>query len=420
MTAYDAAGNVSDFSEPADVTTPDLTPPAVPVNLRAASESESVTLTWNASSDNVAVSDYVVYRDGLPIATPGGTATSYTDDALVEDTLHRYQVTARDGAGNESAASNEVARMIDLTAPTVPSNLRAVSSSQSVALTWGASSDAVGVTNYVVYRDGLPLATLGGTATSYTDNALVGNTLHRYQVTARDGAGNESAKSSEVIRTLVDTTRAGRADPVRVALRPQRAADLDRGHRQRGCDRLHDLPGRGRDRDEHHGGIHRQRGAARSLVQLHRAGAGRRGQPQRRVELGQRVRAGRHHGPDRPDQRARHGRSYRDTADRGDLERLDRQPRGDELLPLPGQCEVPATRQRDQLHRHRPDRRHSLHLQGLRPRRCRELERTVGQHQRDSAARTADRSGRPSRAGRRSRPAHSRSRGRWPAPSPAA
>ena len=204
--AYDGAGHTSDLSEPAVVTTPDETPPTAPTELKAVSAPASVALTWKAASDNLAVDAYVVYRDSLPVATLGGTATSWTDSALSGTTLHRYEVAARDAAENESTKSNEVARTIDATAPSVPQNLRAVSASQSVALTWNASTDNVGVSGYVVYRDGLPVATPGATATTWTDSALLGNTLHRYRVAARDASGNESARSNEVARTLADTT----------------------------------------------------------------------------------------------------------------------------------------------------------------------------------------------------------------------
>jgi fibronectin type 3 domain-containing protein len=204
--AYDAAGHSSGLSEPAVVTTTDATAPSPPTELAAVSAPASVALTWKVGSDNVAVTNHVVYRDGLPVATLGATATSWTDSALVGPTLHRYQVTARDAAGLESTKSNEVARTIDQTAPSVPGNLRAASTSTSVALTWNPSTDDVGVSGYVVYRDGLPVATPGATATTWTDNALVGSTLHRYRVAARDASGNESAKSNEVARTLADTT----------------------------------------------------------------------------------------------------------------------------------------------------------------------------------------------------------------------
>ena len=100
MVAYDAAGNTSTPSDAVSVTTPDPTAPARPLNLRAVSSPQSVALTWNASTDNVGVTNYVVYRDGFPQMTVSGTTTSWTDNALNGSTLHRYQVLARDLAGN--------------------------------------------------------------------------------------------------------------------------------------------------------------------------------------------------------------------------------------------------------------------------------------------------------------------------------
>ncbi len=204
VTAYDAAGNLSDEGEQADVTMPDATAPSTPLELKAVSSTQSVALDWKPSTDNVGVANYLVYRDGAaqPIVTLGATVTGWTDSAPVGSTLHRYRVTAKDAAGNESVKSNEVVRTIDSTAPSIPPNLRAVSAPRSVALTWDASTDGVGVTNYVVYRDSLPVVTLGGTTTGWTDTAPVGTTLHRYRVTAKDAAGNESAKSNEVARTI--------------------------------------------------------------------------------------------------------------------------------------------------------------------------------------------------------------------------
>lgn len=83
VAAFDAAGNASPISAPAAVTTPDVTVPSVPLDLRAVSTSQNVALTWRASTDNVGVTNYVVFRDGLPLVTLGGTALGHTDSALV-------------------------------------------------------------------------------------------------------------------------------------------------------------------------------------------------------------------------------------------------------------------------------------------------------------------------------------------------
>ena len=85
----------------------DTQAPTVPGGLAVGSTtSSSVTLSWNASTDNTAVTGYDVYRDGTKA---GSTATtSYTDSGLSASTTYRYTVRAKDAAGNTSAASTAV------------------------------------------------------------------------------------------------------------------------------------------------------------------------------------------------------------------------------------------------------------------------------------------------------------------------
>ncbi|MEV6105036.1 glycoside hydrolase family 48 protein [Streptomyces sp. NPDC051940] len=85
----------------------DTTAPTVPTGLAVtATTANSVSLSWTASTDDTGVAAYDVYRDGTPVASP--TATSYTDTGLSAATAYRYQVAARDAAGNASALSAEV------------------------------------------------------------------------------------------------------------------------------------------------------------------------------------------------------------------------------------------------------------------------------------------------------------------------
>ena len=78
--------------------------PSVPANLSAtAVATTQINLSWDASTDNVAVTGYQVFRDGTQIAT--STGTSYSDTGLSPDTTYSYTVTAFDAALNISAAS---------------------------------------------------------------------------------------------------------------------------------------------------------------------------------------------------------------------------------------------------------------------------------------------------------------------------
>jgi cellulose 1,4-beta-cellobiosidase len=112
--ARDAAGNVSAASAPLTVTTDegagpgeDTTAPTAPTGLRVAGvTTSSVSLAWNASSDDTGVDGYRVYRGGEVVAEVAGT--SYTDTGLEAGTAHVYAVRAVDAAGNVSATSGTV------------------------------------------------------------------------------------------------------------------------------------------------------------------------------------------------------------------------------------------------------------------------------------------------------------------------
>ena len=88
-----------------DGTAPDILPPSPPANLAAATAgSRSVNLTWTATTDNVGVVAYEIYRDGSLLATT--TGAGFTDNTVVPATSYSYAVKARDAAGNSSASSN--------------------------------------------------------------------------------------------------------------------------------------------------------------------------------------------------------------------------------------------------------------------------------------------------------------------------
>jgi chitinase len=85
----------------------ETTAPTVPGNLRSTSVTAgSVALAWDASTDNVGVTGYEVYRGTSLVATV--TGTTYTDTGRSANTAYTYTVRARDAAGNRSAASNAV------------------------------------------------------------------------------------------------------------------------------------------------------------------------------------------------------------------------------------------------------------------------------------------------------------------------
>lgn len=104
-------GSTSIFYMSKGVSSGDMQPPSVPASLVAtAPSSSSIALTWSASTDDVGVTGYRVYRAGSGAFALVGTSASpgFTDSGLLSSTTYSYRVTALDAVGRESAVSNTV------------------------------------------------------------------------------------------------------------------------------------------------------------------------------------------------------------------------------------------------------------------------------------------------------------------------
>ncbi len=100
--AYTAVHNALDGGPPGDTQ-----PPTTPGTLSSSGvTSTSVNLAWGASTDNVGVTGYNIYRDGTLLTTV--TTTSTTVSGLTPATAYQFFVRARDAAGNLSTQSNTV------------------------------------------------------------------------------------------------------------------------------------------------------------------------------------------------------------------------------------------------------------------------------------------------------------------------
>lgn len=228
VVAYDAAGNAS-ISDPVAATVPDSVAPTVPGNVAAQVNEESVELSWEASSDNVAVTGYQVHRGDSEGFTPSAETliaeqaeTSYVDEP--EAGTWHYKVLAVDAAGNVSAPSAAVSATIvvipDTQAPTAPV-VAATVDDNDVELTWvGTSTDNKAVVGYRVYRSSSEDFTPGASTLiaeideeTYRDGGLEPGTYY-YKVTARDAAGNVSDASAAASASIA----AAPVDPVTVAV----------------------------------------------------------------------------------------------------------------------------------------------------------------------------------------------------------
>lgn len=183
VTPTDSLGNTFDvqtfdFGTTAPNTIIDSTPPA-----QAAATSGTFAFHASATPATFACS------------MDGGAATACTSPASytnLADGPHTFRVAATTSGGTDQTPATYT-WTVDTTPPSDPTVSAAAASPTSVNVTWGASTDNIGVTAYDVTRDGAALASVAGTVTSYTDATASPNTPYQYAVRARDAAGNPSA-----------------------------------------------------------------------------------------------------------------------------------------------------------------------------------------------------------------------------------
>src|SRR5436189_1323560 len=106
-------------------------------------------------------------------------------------------LTGCNGVGEAETSNGTGNTPADTTSPSPPAGLTgAAAGSTGANLSWSASTDNVGVTGYIVRRNGVQVAT--PVTTSFADTGLSAATTYSYTVAARDAAGNISPNSTSV------------------------------------------------------------------------------------------------------------------------------------------------------------------------------------------------------------------------------
>jgi uncharacterized protein (TIGR03790 family) len=185
------------------------TPPTTPGNVSAtAVSSTQINVSWSASTDNVAVTGYQVFRNGSLAGT--ATALSYSDTGLAASTTYSYTVAAFDAAGNVSSQSapaiattltpDTIPPTVSITAPVTNAT---VSNTVVVSAT---ANDNVAVANVQFQLNGM---NLGASLTSapYTvswNTTTTANGSYTLTAIATDTSGN-AATSTPVMVTVSNT-----------------------------------------------------------------------------------------------------------------------------------------------------------------------------------------------------------------------
>jgi len=172
----------------------DITAPSVPDGLTATAVfAGQIDLSWEASTDNVGVVGYKIYRDGVDVGLSANA--SYSDTGLSETNSYCYTVSAYDAAGNESGQGGQACTTTISNIPPIATIISPLNGSSFYAGDMinfqgtGADSDGTIVSYDWDFGDG-STSTLQNTSHSYTSTGAYTVAL---TVTDDDGATGDAS-----------------------------------------------------------------------------------------------------------------------------------------------------------------------------------------------------------------------------------
>ena len=133
----------------------DTQAPTTPTSLTANGTTQSsVSLSWNASSDNVGVSGYDVYQ-GTSTIVGTTSSTSFNVTGLSANTTYTFYVRAKDAAGNVSGWSNAATATTTGSTPTgyCASNSNSSTYEHIAGVQVGSFSNTSGASNYTDFTN---------------------------------------------------------------------------------------------------------------------------------------------------------------------------------------------------------------------------------------------------------------------------
>lgn len=162
-------------------------------------EAVSISLEWEESEDNESTVSYQIFRGSRQV---GETKDTYfTDTGLKPAQRYDYVIYAVDESGNISESSDVFVAETeaDIEPPTKPEGINLFTrTGSSLTIGWRKSKDNVGITGYRIYRNGEFVVQVDAAAREYKDINRSTDEVNCYQVSAVDGAGNESELSEAV------------------------------------------------------------------------------------------------------------------------------------------------------------------------------------------------------------------------------
>lgn|GEM_PF-1707625 len=167
-------------------------------------------LNWSQAVGHPTVAAYRIYVNGDLFTEADAVTRNYALTGLQANSLYTIKIEAGDAGGRWSADGPQLtlhtmadpdAGAVDRMAPFWPQNSEIIPSKiteNGMRLDWTTADDDTAVSHYRIYRNGLVIATLPGSASNYAVDGLSPDTTYLFKVEAGDASGNWSHSGPNV------------------------------------------------------------------------------------------------------------------------------------------------------------------------------------------------------------------------------
>ena len=210
----------------------DVEAPTIPSNLAVTGvTSSSVSLTWTASTDNVDVAGYEVYKDGVLFGTANSTSTTVT--GLTPETSYLFYLVAKDAAGNKSGNSTSVVgtteagpvgpattcgtedfENVQSTGSTPPASSYGDRSWSSNGIVWTATNARTDKQIYIDGEANKAICIKKGNLISSVISGGIGTLKVKTYLPFADAAGNYILKINGVVKGLIPYSKTAKTQTI--------------------------------------------------------------------------------------------------------------------------------------------------------------------------------------------------------------
>jgi hypothetical protein len=175
--------------------------PSAPVLSLVSTTNSSVTLSWIYNFNQcIPISSFNIYQDGILVKTVPYPLLSTTIYGLTDCNMYKFYATCLSNTTPSSPSNTVDVYLVYPLAPTITSGIIV---NETITINWTPNLNCAPISNYLIYENGVLLATVSSNTFSYTVNNIIDCDIYSFYIISYDQIDNTYSEQSNTITSDV-------------------------------------------------------------------------------------------------------------------------------------------------------------------------------------------------------------------------